>query len=133
MFCPHLRPGIEERNRLAGLGIFTRNMRPFVSVALRASQSCIVQIRLSTPRSGQDMADLKAADLELSGELTIFTAVTGAADDRFSELIGERIHASVNKPGSAVRRRAKATCASSFSIVRFCAKSTKASNSSCSA
>jgi len=58
-------------------------------------------IRLATARPGQDMVDLKAADLESCRELTVFTAVASTPDDRIPERVEWHAHASGNTPGSA--------------------------------
>jgi hypothetical protein len=78
------------------------------------------------------MVNLKATDLKLCRQLAILTTVASASDHHVSKRAGGRVHASDNTPGSTVRRRSKAAWASSFSIVRLWAKSTRASNSSCS-
>ena len=60
-------------------------MRPFASIAVRARQRHIGHIRLATPRSRHNMVKLKAANLELGGQLTVYTALASAPDDRVPE------------------------------------------------
>src|SRR5215510_8921528 len=119
MLLPSLCPGIEQCDPLTRYSIFPVNMRPFMGVAMRARQRHVRHLRLATPRPRQDMVDLKASDLELSRQLTVFTAVASTANDRVSERVDWRAHASGSTPGSAVRRRSRATRASSFSNVRW--------------
>src|SRR5882672_11477888 len=104
-------------------------MSPFMGVAVGTSQSEIGQLRLTTSRSGQDMVDLKTTNLELSWKLTVFTTIVSTLEHGFPEGYHHLAHASDTKSGSAARRRAKAAWASSFSIVRFCVTSTRASSS----
>jgi hypothetical protein len=108
-------------------------MRPFVGVAMQAHQRHIRQRRLATSRPWQDMVDLKATDLQLYGQLTVFAAVASPPHDCVSQWVPSHAHASGNMPGSAVCRRSRATRASSCSIARRWAKSTSARNASCPA
>jgi hypothetical protein len=75
---------------------------------MRARQREIRYISQSAPGSGQNMVDLKATNLELRGQLTVFTAIARTFDHRVSEWVRTRAHASDNTPGSAARRRSKA-------------------------
>jgi hypothetical protein len=77
-------------------------------IAARTRQGQIRQLRLTTSRSGQDMVDLKTANLELSRKLTVFTTIVSTLDYGFPEQSRYLAHASDTKPGSAARRRAKA-------------------------
>jgi hypothetical protein len=54
-------------------------------VAVGTSQSEIGQLRLATPRSGQDMVDLKTTNLELRRKLTVFTTIVSTLDHSFPE------------------------------------------------
>ena len=124
MLLPLLHPGIKECHPLSRRRIFPINMRPFASIAVRACQRRICHIRLATPRPRYNVVKLKAAHLELGRQLTVFTAMASSPDDRVTECLRWRAHASDNTPGSAVRRRSRATRASSFSIVRRWEKAT---------
>src|SRR5690242_14054301 len=108
MLLPPLRPGVEQRYLLPRLWIFTVDVRPLARVAVGTRQGRIGQIGLPTARPWENMVDLKAADLELRGQLTVFTAVASALDYHIPELFGYRAHRSGTTPGIAVRSRAKA-------------------------
>jgi hypothetical protein len=113
-------------------GIFPVDVGPLAGVAMRTRPRQIGHIRLSGPRSRQNMVNLKTTDLQLCRQVTVFTAVASASDHLVPYGVGEGAHPSGNRPGSAVRRRSMAAWASSFSNMRLWAKSTQASNSSCS-
>ena len=132
MLLPALHPGIAQCHPLPRHGVFPVNMRPCAGVTMRARQRHSGHCRLATTGPRQTMVDRKATDLEVGRYLTVFTAVTSTPHYRVPEWVAWRTHASGSTPGRAVRRRSKATWASSFSIVRWWAKCTSISNSSCS-
>jgi hypothetical protein len=105
---PPLGPGIEQRHCLSRLRILPIHVRPLPRVAMRARQREIRYLCQSTPGSGQDMVDLEATNLELRGQLTVFTAIARTFDHRISQWVRTCAHVSANTSGSAVRRRSKA-------------------------
>jgi hypothetical protein len=105
---PPLGPGIEQRHRLSRLRILPLHVRPFTRVAMRARQREIRHLCPSALGSGQDMVNLKATNLELRGQLTVFTAIARTFDHRVSQWVRTHTHAPDNTSGSAARRRSKA-------------------------
>src|SRR5262252_3307998 len=105
MISPPLCSRVEQRYYLTRFRIFAIHVRPLPRVTMWACQRQIGKIRLPTLRSGQDMVDLKATNLELCRQWAVFTPVIGTSDHCISEGVGGRTHASNNTPGSAVRRR----------------------------
>ena len=112
------------RNRIDGSGVIR-----FVSVAVRAGVSEILQRGRPSTRLRQDVIQFKAADLQPIRDATILTAIVSACCDRGTKLRVDAAHRVSTRVGKCSPRRFKATWASSFSNVRWRHKSTSAVSS----
>lgn len=131
MIVPCLGSRVEDGDSSLGFRVQGLDVGPLVPVASRARQSQIADYRLTAARFREDVVNWKNGGLSMRGEMAVFTAVPRAVHDIDSELLGDVAHFSGTKSGRSSPRSLSASCASSFSSVRFCQKSTSPINSSC--
>lgn len=132
VFRPMLCPRTEQGSFFTSCRVGRKLVRPFVAVAAWARETKVFKLSSPTMAAWHNVINRKPSNLTFNRHQAIFATTARTFDHLATKTLGDIAQGYSTNSGASSLSRLRASCASSFSLVRRSEKPTSDMSSSCS-